>query len=85
VFIKDKINTKDCFSFDFQPNELDKLILRSDYEFKEIKAINQPYSRIFKYIALTFKNGVWEIDEEVEKRVVKQYKTGIVNIILKND
>lgn len=78
--IKDKINSEDCFAFDFKPSELDKLIVRSDYEYKEIKAINQPNDRIFKYIALTYRNGIWEIDETVEKRVVKKSRTGIVNI-----
>ncbi len=79
-FIKDKINSEDCFYFDFKPSELDKLILRSDYEFKQIKAISQPYSRTFQYIALTYKKGIWEIDEKVEKRVVKKSRTGIVKI-----
>lgn len=79
-FIKDKINSEDCFSFDFKPNELDKFILRSDYQFKQIKAINRPYNRIFKYIALTYKNGIWEIDEKIEKRVVKKSRTGIIKL-----
>lgn len=83
--IKDKINLNDCFAFNFKPREFDKLILRSDYEFQEIKAIRQPYNRIFKYIALTYKNGVWESDEKVEKRVVKKSRTGIVKIKLENE
>lgn len=79
-FIKDKINSKDCFSFDYKPHELDKIVFRSDYEFKEIEAIKQPYSRILKYITLTFKNGKWEIDNNVEKRVIKKSRTGIVKV-----
>lgn len=82
--IKDKINFRDCFAFDFKPSEFNKLILRSDYEFQEIKAVTQPYSRIFKYIALTYKNGGWVIDEKVEKRVVCKSRTGIVKIKFKN-
>ena len=79
-FIKDKINSKDCFSFDFKPNELDKLILRSDFEYKQIKTIPQPYNRAFKYISFTYKNGIWKIDTKVEKRVVKKSRIGIVKI-----
>lgn len=80
-FIKEKINSKDCFSFHYKPNELDTLTLRSDYEYKEIKAIRQPYSRILEFIAFTFKNGIWEIDEKVEKRVVIKSRIGILKII----
>ena len=79
-FIKDKINSEVCFSFNYTPSEMDKLILRNDYEYKEIKAIKQPYSRIFKYIALTYKNGIWEIDKKTEKKVVNQSRKGIVKI-----
>lgn len=79
-FIKNKINTENCFQFDFTPSELDKLTIRSDYEFNSIKAIPQPYSRVHKYMSFTFKNGIWEIDEKEEKRIIKDGRGGIVKI-----
>ena len=79
-FIKDKLNKENCFQFDFTPSELDNLTLRSDYKFNEIKAIKQSYSRTLQYISLSYKNGIWVIDNKIEKRVVKKNRTGIVQI-----
>lgn len=82
VMFEEEINLKDCFAFEYTPSELDRLILRSDYLYTEIKAVQQPYNRAFTYMSFTYKNEFWEIDKEENKRIAKKYLKGVVEATL---
>jgi hypothetical protein len=78
--IKEKLNEKTCFEFDYKPTELDNLTLQEDYVYEKIKAINRFSIRGIELTSFTFRNGEWVIDEDFEKRIIEISKQGIVKI-----
>lgn len=73
-FVLEKINTKNCFDFEYIPTESDNLIIRVEY--KQKKQVKKSNPSLSNYLSFIYKKGAWQTDYYdvfTEKREQFQY------------
>lgn len=79
-FFKTKLNTNQCFDFEYLPLEGDILFFNKDVFTKYGKKLKKQYPR--EYISFIFRSGLWVIDVyDPFYTTTKEIKKGLLKVI----
>jgi hypothetical protein len=75
-FIKEVLNNKECFTFEYKPSINDALLLTEVYKFNSANNIQRP-ERMTNQMVFLYSSSGWELFEQ-EFKSIKIFKSGLI-------